>query len=90
MNYKFVEALNHCATPDKDVPKSIIYHNDMIELLNNESLNSQIQISENHTVNILLYANNVVILAASENELQKKVGILDSFCQKKKETRNER
>ena len=59
----------------------------MIELVNNESLNSQFQISENNTVNILFYADDLVILAASENELQEKVDILDS-CQKK-ETRNQ-
>ena len=63
-----------CSTPLTTAPRRRMPFKSII----GQSLNSQIQISENNNVNTLLYTDDLVTLAASENELQE-VDVLESF-----------
>ena len=51
---------------------------------------SPLLLGENEKVNILLYADDLIILAHSEEELQKKVDILQTFCKNNKLEINEK
>ena len=60
-----------------------LYVNDTIRILNRAS-DSPRQLSENDPTNALMYADDLIVLAKSQEELQGKTGKLSSFLQEKK------
>ena len=66
-----------------------IYINDIVEKIIKVS-KSPIFIEENQNVDIMLYADDLIILAKSEEELQEKMNVLQLFCQENKLQVNEK
>ena len=60
-----------------------LYVNDTIHILNRAS-DSPIHLSENDPTNALMYADDLIVLAKSQGELQEKIDKLSSFLQEKK------
>ena len=59
------------------------YVNDTIHILNRAS-DSPIHLSENDPTNALMYADDLIVLAKSQEELQEKIDKLSSFLQERK------
>ena len=66
-----------------------LYINDIVDEINLAS-KSPIILGEKERVNVMLYADDLIILALSEEELQKKMNVLQNFCNNNKLEINEK
>ena len=65
-----------------------LYVNDIIHAVNQAS-DSHVQLYENDIINVLMYADDLIIIAKSKEELQKKMDVLTSILYEKKLEINE-